>query len=100
MRISRSMPMRRALAVWLAALSAFAVATTHAQGPVAFGQSPSDLPKGTGLIVGQVVDATTNRPIANAVIALSSGPAVGRELVEMGLGRPNPAQRLITDGQG
>ncbi len=58
------------------------------------------MPQGNGLVVGQIVDAVTNRPIANAIVALSSGPALGREMVETGLGRPNPGGRIITDDQG
>jgi hypothetical protein len=92
--------MTRAGAVWLAAFSTLALTAVRAQGPVAFGQDPAALPKGSGVILGQVVDATTNRPIANAIIGLSSGPAVGREMVEVGIGRLTPAKRIITDGQG
>ena len=84
--------------VRLLAIGALSLTVARAQQPP---PSPeTDPPKPTGLIVGQVVDADTNRPIANAIVSLSSGPAVGRELVAVGLAKPPAASRILTDTQG
>jgi hypothetical protein len=49
----------------------------------------------TGLILGQVVDATTNKPISRAMVSMGGGTA---QRVGMA-GGPGP-QRALTDGDG
>ena len=55
--------------------------------------SPAATP--TGLILGQVVDATTNKPIARAMVALGGGAAQRTGMA----GGPGP-QRVLTDDDG
>ena len=81
----------------LALVPAVAIALGAAQRPAT--------PTPTGLIVGQVVDAATGRPIPGAVVTLAPhvppAPA-SAQLVDMGLGAPAPqnARRGLTSESG
>jgi len=60
--------------------------------------TPSAAPKGTGLIVGQVVDASSGRPVAGALVSFAANLPMPME--DMGPA-PNPqARRVITNGEG
>ena len=62
------------------------------------GQVPSNsAPPATGLIVGQVVDATTMRGVPEAVVTLTGGP--GGPAVSP-IARAASAQKLIADANG
>jgi hypothetical protein len=50
-------------------------------------------PPGTGLVVGRVVDAASNRPIAGAMVTIGSLPAPMPPAVE-------PTRRVVTDSDG
>ena len=39
-------------------------------------QLPAEPPKGTGLLIGQVVDAAGKKPIASAIVTISGGTPV------------------------
>lgn len=92
-----------AIAVGLAGAVAAGGAVRGAQqsaaaqgGPVQSSTSAST--PGTGLLMGQVVDGTTGRPIADAVVSMNGGargaaPAGGR-------GAAAAPSRVLVDGQG
>ena len=72
--------MRRAALVWPLALVALAAPQLLAeirQAPPA--QTPDTAPKGSGIIAGRVVDATSGQPIADAIVTMNGrGPGVAR----------------------
>jgi protocatechuate 3,4-dioxygenase beta subunit len=95
--------------------AASAVAVLGAQAPArplapAQGQGPVLLPKGTGLVLGQVIDALTGRPVAGAVVDFSGRATVGPtsgSVSSRGTGPgaapstpTQPSQRVITDAEG
>jgi hypothetical protein len=82
----------------------------------AIGQTPpvaqARPPQGTGLVMGQVVDAITGKPVAGVTVSIGGGPNAtfaysmgpGGEQIAQGPGRPAAppgAPRLVlTDGEG
>jgi protocatechuate 3,4-dioxygenase beta subunit len=69
----------------LAVLGAFAGAQTHAQAPR------------NATIAGQVVDATTGKPVSAAVVSIS-GPGISMRVTPSGSGRPAPTVLPILTG--
>jgi len=63
-------------------------------GPPVPAQPPGPPPTGTGLIVGQIVDAATNTPIAGAVATINTGRGGGPP------GAASPPARLVTGPDG
>src|SRR5688572_20764542 len=55
-------------------------------------------PKGTGLVVGQVVDADTGRPVAGATVQFAPSLPVTPE--EMTSGPVPQVRRVIANGEG
>ncbi len=56
-------------------------------------------PSGSGLLLGQVVDADTGRPVAGAVVTLGGGPPVQIAQATAG-GQPSPQPTSLTNAQG
>lgn len=55
----------------------------------------------TGLIVGQVVDAGSGRPVGGAIVTLSGPPPVQRAVFQRGLDMaPTPPPRILTGPDG
>jgi len=82
----------------LAVSSLFAAppAQSPAQAPSATGARPP-----TGLIVGRVVDAATNRPIARAIVMLVPPQAAAGDVpVNLSVQPPATATRVYTDAEG
>jgi protocatechuate 3,4-dioxygenase beta subunit len=76
---------------------------------VAPGQSPTEPVKGTGLIAGQVVDASTNQPVAGVAVSIGGTPSstmlsTGEMIVSAQGAGPGAAsgapRQVLTDGQG
>ncbi len=87
------------------ALGSFSVAAQQrAGGPPQITPTPPPLVT-TGLIVGRVVDATTGKPVAGALVALNGGPGRGAPPpgVAAGVragGPPPQLPRILTDSDG
>lgn len=112
MRVSARQVFVRALAV--GALSLVSGATVNGQrGPLGSstqlaGSAPSPT-HGTGLIVGQVVDGVTGRPVGGAIVTLNLGAGAGAAPTTV-RGQPVPAGpgaassnttgRVLADGEG
>ena len=78
---------RVALAFRVLLAGALAVAPGNAQ----VGRRPQP-PSGRGLIVGQVVDAVTAKPLRDAIVSISGPPQGGRD--------DTPAPRILTTADG
>lgn len=92
--------MARHRLLWLLFVGTFALAVGHAQQAPVPGSGQTEAPNPTALILGQVLDASTSRPVAGAIVALSSGPAINSEMVAAGMRASPPARRVLTDAQG
>jgi protocatechuate 3,4-dioxygenase beta subunit len=57
-------------------------------------------PPANGLILGRVVDAVSNRPIPDAIVSLSDGQMLMRDLNAVGLPQPPPTRRVVADSEG
>ncbi len=104
--------MRRAALVWPLALLALAAPQLLAQtqqAPPA--QTPDTAPKGSGIISGRVVDATSGQPVTDAIVTMNGrGPGVARGVAPQarGGGPPMPQRggpapaplRQITSSDG
>jgi len=98
-RITRSSRQTPAFVVALIIISSSASATLAGRGPErpwsarqAASPSPLSIPAGSGLIVGRVVDASSDAPVGDAIVTLvlSSAPAAN----------PPSSQRVMVDGRG
>ena len=79
--------------------------------PGGSGQLPGEQPKGTGLVMGQVVDAATGKPVGGAIVAMTGGgatnvPNVPSEiLASVGIGGAptsgsSAPRQIMTDSDG
>lgn len=93
------MPRVRSLAV-LGAFSVFLWSTDHARALAGQAGEPEQTGAATGLIVGQVIDAGTGRPVANAIVRLTGTALRQIEPAPSGLGMPPPGLRVMTTGDG
>ena len=81
-----------------AALIVSSVIAAAAASTVVVGQTPAPAsPPATAMIIGQVVDATSGRPVAEGVVTLSGAGAI--PVGPPARGAPAP-RRVITDSQG
>jgi protocatechuate 3,4-dioxygenase beta subunit len=107
----------RTLIVATAAIAALFIAATHAQvvsvRGLASGQGPvrpgaEEPPRGRGLMVGQVVDATTKEPVPGVIVTVLGGPTIlaSRGLAPAGAGQrgappePEAPRQVLTDESG
>lgn len=100
------------LGVCLLVLLLCAVSRPRAQSPQPQGAPPAPQ-TGNGLILGQVVDAASGKPVSGALVSISGGARTGATaademtLVSVGLlpapgraGGPNATLPVLTDGEG
>src|SRR5262245_56325448 len=94
---------RLLVALFLAATTGLAAQGRGGGGGVFISQGPGEAPKGTGLLLGQVVDGGTGRPIGGAIVTLvGTASAATQQLVEMGMA-PAAAvgtRQIMTDAEG
>jgi protocatechuate 3,4-dioxygenase beta subunit len=105
-------PARRlALRSSLVALLAFSLGQNLSSRQTPSPSSPDrqqNPPPATGMILGQVVDASTGRPLAGALVSLTSsplaaaaGPVNAADVIELAATQtPNVPTRVIADGEG
>ena len=76
-----------------------ASAVLSAQVPVSTPAGAPPAPPPSGLIVGRAIDALTNRPLANVIVAITGGAAVPREMTVIGA-QAGPPRRVVTNDDG
>ena len=87
--VSTFSPMRRLVTV--------ATAVVLAQAPV---PPPGPAPAATAMLGGRVLDATTNRPVANAIVTLTARLPPGTSTPTVAAPGGDGRQRVLTDGEG
>src|SRR5687767_3652707 len=87
---SGGMVVRRVVAPVLVSLASLAAPLIAAQAPPSGQAGPQIPPTSTALILGQVVDGSSNQPVAAAIVTLMGGAGAG----------PTGRQRVMTGPDG
>jgi protocatechuate 3,4-dioxygenase beta subunit len=101
-------PVTAVVAVLLTFVVITAASPPQTAGGAPTGGQPTEVVKGTGFLLGQVIDSSTSQPLAGAIVNLSSGAVTTTVLPtgEVAIAGPAPAgtsqapRQILTDSAG